>query len=105
MPVSKASFLSDVWKDNLFANKVLFCTGGNGSICSAQVRAFVHLGGDACILGRNAEKTTSVAKDIATARSGSKVLGLGGVDVRNAEALKKAAETCAKELGGIDFVM
>lgn len=90
---------------NLLANKVLFCTGGNGSICSAQTRAFVYLGGNACILGRNAEKTDSVAKDIATVRPGAKVLGLGGVDVRSVEALQKAAETCARELGGIDFVM
>jgi len=86
-------------------NKVVFCTGGAGSICSAQVRALVHLGANACIVGRNVEKTERVAKDIATARKGAKVLGLGAVDVRKPEALVEAAEKCAKELGGIDFVM
>ncbi|KAI1615835.1 2,4-dienoyl-CoA reductase, variant [Exophiala viscosa] len=98
-------YLSSVWKDNLFAGKVVFCTGGNGSICSGQVRALVHLGADACIVGRNTEKTERVAKDIATARPGSKVLGIGGVDVRSVESLQKSIDTCVSELGGIDFLI
>lgn len=44
-----------------------------------------------------------MAKDIATARPGSKVIGLGAVDVRSMESLEKAAATCVKELGRIDF--
>ncbi len=51
------------------------------------------------------EKTENGAKDIATVRSGAKVIGLGNVDVRNGEALQAAADRCAKELGGIDFVI
>ena len=105
MPIPKSDYLSNVWRDGVFTNKVVFCTGGNGSICSAQVRALVHLGADACIVGRNAEKTAAVAKDIATARSGAKVLGFGNIDVRSVESLQKAADQCAKELGGIDFLM
>ena len=46
-----------------------------------------------------------MAKDIATARRGSKVLGIGSVDVRKIESLEKAVEKCVKELGGIDYVM
>jgi peroxisomal 2,4-dienoyl-CoA reductase len=46
-----------------------------------------------------------MAKDIATARSGAKVIGIGAVDVRSIESLEAAAQRCAKELGGIDFVM
>jgi len=87
------------------ANKVVFCTGGAGTICSAQVRALVHLGADACIIGRNVEKTEKMATDIATARPGAKVIGIGAVDVRSAESLQEAADRCAKELGGIDYVM
>ena len=86
-------------------DKVVFCTGGAGTICSAQVRAMVHLGANACIIGRNVEKTENMAKDIATARKGAKVLGFGGVDVRKPEALHEAADKCVKELGAIDFVM
>jgi peroxisomal 2,4-dienoyl-CoA reductase len=105
MPLERYEYLSPVWKDGIFDNKVVFCTGGAGTICSAQVRAMVHLGANACILGRNVEKTESMAKDIETARLGSKVLGLGGVDVRKPEALVEAAERCVKELGSIDFVI
>lgn len=65
----------------------------------------VHLGANACIIGRNASKTESMAKSIATARSGSKVVGIGGVDVRSIQSLESAVERCVKELGSIDFVM
>lgn len=69
------------------------------------MRALVHLGANACIVGRNVEKTEAAAKDIATVRPGAKVFGIGAVDVRKAEDLQSAADRCAKELGGIDFVM
>ncbi|KAL5337111.1 hypothetical protein BJX70DRAFT_370374 [Aspergillus crustosus] len=105
MPLPKSDYLSDSWKDGLFTNKVVFCTGGAGTICSAQVRALVHLGANACIVGRNVEKTEKVAKDLATARPGAKVLGFGAVDVRSFDSLKDAVDRCVKELGAIDFVI
>ncbi|KAI4274508.1 MAG: hypothetical protein LQ337_003899 [Flavoplaca oasis] len=105
MPLAKNEYLSDNWKDGIFDNKVVFCTGGAGTICSAQVRALVHLGANACIIGRNPEKTEKTAKDIATARRGAKVLSLGSVDVRNIQSLQAAVEECISELGGIDFVI
>ncbi|KKZ68535.1 hypothetical protein EMCG_05819 [[Emmonsia] crescens] len=105
MSLPKSAYVSEVWKDGIFDNKVIFCTGGAGSICSAQVRAMVYLGANAFILGRNVEKTERVAKDIATARPGAKVIGQGGVDVRSFDSLKGAAERCVKELGAIDFVI
>jgi len=86
-------------------NKVVFCTGGAGTICSAQVRALVSLGANACIVGRNVAKTEAMAHDIATARPGAKVLGIGAVDVRQAETLQNAVERCVRELGSVDFVM
>ena len=72
---------------------------------SAQVRAMVHLGANACIVGRNASKTTEMAASIQTARAGSKVLGIGNLDVRSPEQLAAAAKRCADELGGIDYVI
>lgn len=105
MPLEKYQYVSDAWRDGIFDKKVVFCTGGAGSICSAQVRALVHLGANACIIGRNVEKTERMARDIATARQGAKVIGIGAVDVRKPEALVAAAERCAKELGSIDFVI
>jgi 2,4-dienoyl-CoA reductase [(3E)-enoyl-CoA-producing], peroxisomal len=69
------------------------------------VRALVHLGANACIIGRNVEKTENMAKSIATARKGAKVIGIGSVDVRKIEALEAAVDRCVKELGAIDYVM
>jgi len=46
-----------------------------------------------------------MAKSIATARPGAKVIGIGAVDVRRIEDLERAVERCVKELGAIDFVM
>ena len=105
MPQHKTEFISEVWKDGLFRDKVVFCTGGNGTICSQQVRAMVHLGANACIVGRNVEKTDAMAKDLSTAREGSKVVGIGAVDVRDVNVLQKAVDQCVYELGAIDFLM
>ena len=57
------------------------------------------------ILGRNVEKTERVAADIARVRPGAKVLGEGGIDVRDVATLEAAAAKCARELGAIDFVI
>ena len=46
-----------------------------------------------------------MAQDIATARTGAKVIGIGKVDVRSVESLQSAVERTIKELGGIDYVM
>lgn len=70
-----------------------------------MVRALVHLGANACIVGRNVPKTEKMAKSIATARKDSKVLGIGAVDVRNMDSLQKAVDQCVTELGSIDYVM
>ncbi|ATY60008.1 sporulation protein SPS19 [Cordyceps militaris CM01] len=105
MSYPESHYLSPVWRDGLFNGKVAFITGGNGTICSMQARALVRLGANACIIGRNVEKTDKAAKDIAAVRPGAKVIGIGACDVRNAEHLKNAADRCAKELGGIDYVI
>ncbi|MCJ1307625.1 hypothetical protein MMC25_001272 [Agyrium rufum] len=105
MPLPRSEFVSSSWSPNLFQNKVVFCTGGSGSICSAQVRALVALGANACIVGRNPTKTVAVAKDIATARPGGKVLGIGEIDVRSIESLESAVKQCVDELGSLDFLI
>ncbi|KAI1396082.1 sporulation protein-like protein [Hypoxylon fuscum] len=105
MPIPPSEYVSNVWKQGIFDGRVVFVTGGAGTICSAQTRALVHLGANACIIGRNQQKTEEAAKDIATARTGAKVIGIGGCDVRSPESLVKAAERCVKELGAIDFVI
>ncbi|KAL5611821.1 hypothetical protein BROUX41_000604 [Berkeleyomyces rouxiae] len=105
MPIPPSAYVSNVWKDGIFDGRVAFVTGGAGTICSAQARALVKLGANACIVGRNVDKTEAMARDLATARPGAKVIGIGGCDVRKAEDLQAAAKKCADELGAIDFVI
>ncbi|SPN97163.1 probable 2,4-dienoyl-CoA reductase SPS19 [Cephalotrichum gorgonifer] len=105
MSLPESEYMSPTWRDGLFNNRVVFVTGGAGTICSAQTRALVRLGADACIIGRNVEKTEKAAKDIATARAGARVIGIGGCDVRNFQSVADAVERCVKELGAIDFVI
>jgi len=70
-----------------------------------MVSAMIHLGANACIIGRNVEKTESMAKSMSSIRKGAKVIGIGAIDVRSIADMERAAERCAKELGGIDYVM
>ena len=84
---------------------MLFCTGGSGDICSAQVKALVYLGANACIVGRNKAKAERVAQEIEKVRSGARVLAVGDVDVRKQKDVEEAAKKCVEVLGGIDFVM
>lgn len=96
---------SAAWSSSLFADKVVFCTGGAGTICSGQVRAMVSLGANACIIGRNVAKTEGAAREMEALRPGAKVLGIGGVDVRRPQDLEAAVARCVKELGRLDFCM
>jgi peroxisomal 2,4-dienoyl-CoA reductase len=64
---------SPVWADNIFKGKVVFCTGGAGTICSVQVAAMVRLGADAAIVGRRKGHTEDVAREIEGVRAGAKV--------------------------------
>ena len=84
---------------------MVFCTGGSGDICGAQVKALVYLGANACIVGRNKEKADRAAQEIAATRPGSKVIAIGNVDVRKSKDLEDAAKRCAQEFGSIDLVM
>lgn len=94
-----------VWKPNLFKGKVVFVTGGAGTICRVQTEAMVLLGADAVILGRNVAKTEKAASEIEALRPGAKVLGLGNVDVRDVNSLAEAVATTVSMLGRIDYVI
>lgn len=99
-----SAYKNETFKDNLFAGKVVFCTGGAGSICGRQVEALVTLGCNAVITGRSLEKTQARAKDMCKLRTGAKVIGLSA-DVRDIKAMEGAVATCVKELGRLDFLI
>ncbi len=101
-----SSFLQRTsFKPDTFKGKVVFVTGGAGTICRVQVEAMVLLGANASIIGRNEKKTLDAAKEISNIRPGAKVIGIGNVDVRDVKSLVSAAEKTVLELGKIDFVI
>lgn len=65
----------------------------------------VLLGANVAIIGRRPEVTQKAADEIAQLRPGAKVIGIGGVDVRNIELLKKAVDQTVAEFGRIDYVV
>jgi 2,4-dienoyl-CoA reductase [(3E)-enoyl-CoA-producing], peroxisomal len=88
----------------LVEGKVVFCTGGYGSICSAQVEALVLLGANAAICGRQIDKAQRRAAEIQSLRKGSQVIPVSA-DVRSITDLENAVAQTVKLLGGIDFCM
>lgn len=93
------------WRPDLFKGKVVFVTGGAGSICKVQTEALILLGANAAIVGRNKEKTDAAAKELEGLRPGAKVLSLPNVDVRDVKQMSAAANKAVQELGRIDFVI
>lgn len=94
-----------VWKQDIFADKVVFVTGGAGTICRVQTEALVLLGAKAAIIGRNPEKTARAAEEMSSLRPGAEVIGIGMVDVRDVKSLADAVAKTVKEFGKIDFVI
>ncbi|KAK9384039.1 uncharacterized protein V2V93DRAFT_363368 [Kockiozyma suomiensis] len=98
------AYTSSVYRPGIFDGKVVFCTGGAGTICRRQTEALVILGANAAILGRKKEVTENAAAEIQKLRSGSSVIGISA-DVRDISSLQEAVDRTVKELGRIDFVI
>lgn len=100
------SFLENsVWKPDLFKGKVVFVTGGAGTICKVQTEALVLLGANAAIVGRNREKTDQAAAEIQKLRPGARVISCPETDVRDVQSIAKAVEETVRQLGRIDFLI
>lgn len=101
-----SSFVSGgCWKPELFKGKVVFVTGGAGSICRVQTEAMVLLGARAAIVGRRKEATVEAAEEISQLGSKGCVLPIYGVDVRRFEELQGAVAQTVAKFGRIDYVI
>lgn len=111
--LDKSFVTGSSWKPDLFKGKVVFVTGGAGTICRVQVEAMVLLGCKAAILGREEKKTIDAAKEIESlVRSPTEnddadpiVLPLGNIDVRNFDQLKNAVKKTVDTFGHIDYLI
>ncbi|GEQ71146.1 hypothetical protein JCM33374_g4827 [Metschnikowia sp. JCM 33374] len=92
-------------KPGIFKGKVVFATGGAGTICRVQTEAIVLLGADVVIIGINFANTEQVVSEIQKLRTGAKVFVIGGIGVPEVQALARVVHTTVTELGRIDFVI
>ncbi|CAR27158.1 hypothetical protein ZYGR_0I04300 [Zygosaccharomyces rouxii] len=93
------------WKPDIFKDKVVFVTGGSGTICRVQTEAMVLLGAHAAIVGRNEAKTIAAAKEMSQLSCSASILPLTKVDVRNFDQLQRAVEKTVEQFGKIDYVI
>ncbi|WWC91640.1 uncharacterized protein L201_006586 [Kwoniella dendrophila CBS 6074] len=99
-PVSSSK---EVFRDDLFKGKVLFCTGGRSGICYRVVETMMSHGVDAAIIGRDAKGLAESAQALEKA-TGQTCLP-ASADVRDPKQLEKAVKETVDKFGKIDFVI
>lgn len=93
------------WKSDLFQGKVVFVTGGGGTICRVQTEAMVLLGARAAIIGRSEARTITAAEEISKLAKPGAVLPIPKVDVRDYKQLQQAVARTVEKFGRIDYVI
>ncbi|GJJ08960.1 hypothetical protein Clacol_003180 [Clathrus columnatus] len=94
---------TDVFKENIFLGKVVFCTGGGSGICKAITKSMMQHGANAIIIGRNLERLEASASELSSS-TGKKCIA-AQADVRQPQQLKEASQKAIDEFGRIDFVI
>ncbi|SMN19787.1 similar to Saccharomyces cerevisiae YNL202W SPS19 Peroxisomal 2,4-dienoyl-CoA reductase, auxiliary enzyme of fatty acid beta-oxidation [Maudiozyma saulgeensis] len=94
------------WKPDLFKDKVVFITGGSGTICRVQAEALVLLGCKAALVGRDEEKLYETSRELCDlVNDKERCLAIPKVDVREFKDLENAVNLTLKKFGRIDFVI
>lgn len=94
---------ADVFKPELFKDKVVFVTGGGSGICYGITETLMRLGARAAIVGRKADRLAQAAAQLER-DTGSQAIATPA-DVRKFEALQDAVKKTVDTYGKIDFVI
>ncbi|KAJ7436087.1 2,4-dienoyl-CoA reductase [Mycena galericulata] len=94
---------TSVFKDDIFKDKVLFCTGGGSGICRGMTEAIMRHGANATIVGRKLDRLTQTAKELSEV-TGKRCIPFQA-DVRQPKALQEAVAKTIETFGRIDFVV
>ena len=62
----------DIFRPDLMHGKVAFITGGGSGICLGIAKAYVSLGCNVSIMGRNAERLASAKLELDSEAKGSR---------------------------------
>jgi NAD(P)-dependent dehydrogenase (short-subunit alcohol dehydrogenase family) len=87
---------------DLFANKVVFVTGGGSGINLGIARCFAELGASVGICGRTQDRLDGARDELE--KLGAKVF-TAVADVRHADVLAEAITNCKDDLGPIDCLV
>ncbi|KAF8431924.1 2,4-dienoyl-CoA reductase [Boletus edulis BED1] len=101
--VAPVTSSTDVFRQDVFKGKVVFCTGGGSGICKSMTEAMMRHGANAAIAGRNLEKLTQSAHELSRI-TGQKCIPTQA-DVRQPQQLKDAVAKTMATFGRIDFVI
>ncbi|KAI9032877.1 hypothetical protein CLU79DRAFT_728458 [Phycomyces nitens] len=94
---------TQIFKENIFAGKVLLCSGGGSGICREMTEAIVRHGAKAVIISRSLDKLEKAAKEM-SASTGGEVIAFAA-DVRKPEQLEDAVKKTIERFGKIDFLI
>src|SRR5690606_12757903 len=92
-----------IFRDDLFADTVVFVTGGGSGICRGITEAFAAHGASTVITSRKLERLEAAAAEIEAAH-GQPVLPVAA-DVREPEAVEAALQAALDRFGKIDIVV
>ncbi|KAI8997045.1 2,4-dienoyl-CoA reductase [Pilobolus umbonatus] len=92
-----------IFKDNIFAGKVLLCSGGGSGICRNMTEAMVRHGAKAVIFSRNKDKLEKAAKEMRE-KTGGEIHFVSG-DVRKPEDVENAVKETVEKFGHLDFLI
>ena len=93
--------MASIFRDNLFAGKVAFLTGGTSGIGLTIAERFAALGAQVALMSRKREKVDAAVAGI-RARGGN-AIGFAG-DVRNYAEVEAAMAQAREQAGEIDFL-
>ncbi|GAA5799485.1 2,4-dienoyl-CoA reductase [Helicostylum pulchrum] len=101
--MSPAVETTAIFKDNIFAGKILLCSGGGSGICRNMTEAMVRHGAKAVIFSRSKDKLEKAAKEMSI-KTGGEVFAVAG-DVRNPVDVENAVKITVEKYGRLDYLI
>ncbi|KAG1049792.1 hypothetical protein G6F46_006088 [Rhizopus delemar] len=94
---------TQIFKEGLFKDKVLLCSGGGSGICKVMTEAMVRHGAKAVIFSRSKDRLEKAAKEMSE-KTGGEVFAVAG-DIRNPSDAERVVKETIDRYGRIDYLI
>ncbi len=94
--------MTNVFTKDLYAGKVVVVAGGSSGINLGIAQGFARLGAKVCVFGRDEDKATAAAEELA--KAGGTAFGCAA-DVRNYDQVKAIFEQIQQMWGTVDVIV